>query len=1341
MVCVPDGYIRGGDDFADHPWSNWARTIRLNIPRWLCPASLTDLVDIVRQASATGVELHALGSGWAFEDVALSRDWMVNLDKLNKPLTNVVDAALTDGRRAAHDGPGEEKLFHVEAGIKIVDLNEALDAAGLAMITLGGANGQSLAGALSTSTHGGDVRLPPIADLVQAIHLVTVGGQEVWIERASAPVTTDERLRPVLPCGQTRIRRDDDLFNAALVACGRFGVIYSVVLKVRPRYRLAEHTTRQPVSSMLARLLAGVEDGSGLAPLLDSLPDPPVALNADLTAPSRFLQVAFTSLGQADCWITQRWPTADPEDLHPVLPRPWCGHVASAFILLGAATALEQEAGLVALIPLVGVVWAAQLLMRANELKLAIADNPTTGEATARAVTAAWESGLGIIVPKINEKSIADRLDKSVNGGRRGPSHLIMTGGREEPDCFRGLSTELIFPGHTRAYLDYLARLISAGDKFQQAGYISLRFSAPSGALLSMHNLAAPYVVSIEVACLAGLPESKAWMEFAERSAKTFGGRPHWGQGHHLTADEVRRLYPEATLERWREALRGVSGTARTFSNAFTRRCGLEPAAIPRAATVGRIRVTTGPFAGVGAGSERVYSPDEYGNIEVDLGDTDLGESRMGVLSFANVGAADLQVGVAALEGDWGPADIRVDVSSPAATGETTKVVLLFSPSLVGPVTGQVILSASAAATPRFRVGLRGSGHGPDLTADHSHLDFGEIEVGGSGARTLRLHNSGDREAQISGLAITADSPGDFEVRPEGAIVPPGQSADLTVTYTPTRPGPTRANLVLYLRRGPGHRRMEVTLGGMGIAPVAVVVPDTLVFPGVPIRRAGSWQGVEIFNQGTAALRFGDLTFAGDFEAMLTDTSPLAPGRSRTLLVRFRPTRPGPRSGAVLLTGNTIGDPPAVSCTGTGLAEPLLVLDPPDADFGTQPVGTVGAIHRVRLANDGVADLHVVSVHLAGAHPGDFAVAQPVAGLPLAPEAWQVLGVLFLPTATGSRSAELVVTSDAFGSPHVVPLTGHGIPAPALTVTPTALDFAATPAGEHHTGLSVTVVNNGAAQIELVDIQIVGADDFAAPSGVLPVVVPIGGRQAFDVGYAPRSVGDHSAELVFRSAAGDTATVTLRGTGTGASLVFDLPETDFGLWLVGANSELKEVTLTNTGNVVADLGSLVIEGDFFGRDGCAGLPLGPGRSCAVRVRFRPSGVGIRTGAIVVSDLHGGVHRTVLRGIGGMPVAAIQPSTMDLGTADLSGAEGEVVVSNTGAWPLTLHDPVVTGPGAADFTLPVSGDGAVVAAGSHTTIRVRFVPSAAGERTALLRFTSNAAGSPHEVALRGTGLMP
>jgi hypothetical protein len=210
MVCRPG--VFSGSDTANVLWTNRDASTTRVIGHLFEPDALPDLVEKVIQATEQGRELHALGSGWAFEDLAVSPDWVISLHRLTGQLTNVVDAALTDFWQTQHnDSGGTRRLVHFEAGVEIGLLNDALAGLGLAMPTLGGANGQTLVGALATSTRGGDINRPPLPDVVRALHLVTVGGQELWIEPSTAPVTVDARLRAVLPCPDTKIIRDDQL--------------------------------------------------------------------------------------------------------------------------------------------------------------------------------------------------------------------------------------------------------------------------------------------------------------------------------------------------------------------------------------------------------------------------------------------------------------------------------------------------------------------------------------------------------------------------------------------------------------------------------------------------------------------------------------------------------------------------------------------------------------------------------------------------------------------------------------------------------------------------------------------------------------------------------------------------------------------------------------------------------------------------------------------------------------------------------------------------------------------------------------------------------------------------
>jgi hypothetical protein len=267
MACVPDDDDLTLTSQDDYRWQNFVQTIDYTVPRYFEPRSLGDLAWITRRAEAEGRRVKAVGSGWSIEDMATSRDWMVDLRHLNHRLDYLVEPgmgarALTDEwQRLQFGDSDEERLVHVEAGIKIIDLNRSLQP-GLAMVTLGGAQGQQLAGTFSTGTHRSDYEHAPLCDLIQAVHLVTTNGEEVWIESSRRPVTRDDAsLRAVLPCAHTRIIRDDDALDAVVCGMGRFGIIYSCVVLVTRAFRLAEWTEYLDWTEVSAALASGIGRG------------------------------------------------------------------------------------------------------------------------------------------------------------------------------------------------------------------------------------------------------------------------------------------------------------------------------------------------------------------------------------------------------------------------------------------------------------------------------------------------------------------------------------------------------------------------------------------------------------------------------------------------------------------------------------------------------------------------------------------------------------------------------------------------------------------------------------------------------------------------------------------------------------------------------------------------------------------------------------------------------------------------------------------------------------------------------------------------------------------------
>ena len=151
--------------------------------------------------------------------------------------------------------------------------------------------------------------MPPFPDMVMAMHLVTIDGREVWVERASQPITDDVPLAMALACKDAEIVRNDALFNSMLVGFGRFGVVYSYVLRVQPAFRLAEWTCKIPRLSLTTLLRNGIASGQFLRPLLNVLSAPPAPLGALDVSNPRGLEVAFDSLNTDQCFVKRRWLT------------------------------------------------------------------------------------------------------------------------------------------------------------------------------------------------------------------------------------------------------------------------------------------------------------------------------------------------------------------------------------------------------------------------------------------------------------------------------------------------------------------------------------------------------------------------------------------------------------------------------------------------------------------------------------------------------------------------------------------------------------------------------------------------------------------------------------------------------------------------------------------------------------------------------------------------------------------------------------------------------------------------------------------------------------------------
>jgi hypothetical protein len=191
--------------------------------------TVRELCQIVGEAVAAGKRLRCLGRRWSISPVATTEGWLLDLSD--------VSTAKWLGVRELHPTIGARReLAHilVGAGASIRWLNWELHRAGWSIQTSGASNGQAVAGAIATGTHGSSFHVGALHDTVAAVHVVVGPTEHWWVEPASAPLTADD-FAPRL--GATLVR-DDELFAALATSLGSLGIVAGVVFRCVPNFWL-----------------------------------------------------------------------------------------------------------------------------------------------------------------------------------------------------------------------------------------------------------------------------------------------------------------------------------------------------------------------------------------------------------------------------------------------------------------------------------------------------------------------------------------------------------------------------------------------------------------------------------------------------------------------------------------------------------------------------------------------------------------------------------------------------------------------------------------------------------------------------------------------------------------------------------------------------------------------------------------------------------------------------------------------------------------------------------------------------------------------------------------------
>lgn len=217
--------------------------------------TISALEGIIGDAINDQKRLRALGGGWSLSTAAVTDGRLINTQNLNWRFP-IGAGGVSTGY------PGDPSLLmYMQAGMSVAVANNALfeQTRQQALKTSGASNGQTMAGAFSTGTHGSRFQFGAMQDYVVALHIIAGPGRVLWLERASYPVLRDDIVAGV----GAQLIRDDTIFNSALVSFGSFGIIYGIVIETEPLYLLEEERHLLPLDARLRQAMLTL-DFSGI---------------------------------------------------------------------------------------------------------------------------------------------------------------------------------------------------------------------------------------------------------------------------------------------------------------------------------------------------------------------------------------------------------------------------------------------------------------------------------------------------------------------------------------------------------------------------------------------------------------------------------------------------------------------------------------------------------------------------------------------------------------------------------------------------------------------------------------------------------------------------------------------------------------------------------------------------------------------------------------------------------------------------------------------------------------------------------------------------------------------
>lgn len=481
---------------------------------------------------------------------------------------------------------------------------------------------------------------------------------------------------------------------------------------------------------------------------------------------------------------------------------------------------------------------------------------------------------------------------------------------------------------------------------------------------------------------------------------------------------------------------------------------------------------------------------------------------------------------------------------------------------------------------------------------------------------------------------------------------------------------------------------------GIGTTPTIRVSPTTVSFGSVAIGDEEP-KTITITNIGGGELTVSALELTPTSSSDFVFEPPALPrklqrNQSMTFEVIYRPQNVGADTGRIIVRSSDRANPAVNVDLRTLDIGPSILVEPDPLDFGVVERGMTKTLSATIL-NEGFAPLIIDNMTTVSG--SDFAVTSPTTfPLTIEPGESAPMSATYTPSGCAPDIEVIeIYSNDANRNPYQLGVKGQP-PGPAISATPTAVNFGATDLGTTATKV-VTLKSVGTAALRVSAI-FTGAGSDTAFSIQMPPTTPasLNANQTLDVtvAFRPSMAGFARGALVVSSDDCDKPQyqIPLEGIGTEgpAALIQVSPSTiNFGNVAQGTMSE-RQMTVTSIGQLPLQVSGVSLAmgtPSTFSLPQTAGftLPACTGTPCPsqnVTVRFAPTAVGAAMGTAVVASNAANEPRAQvgLQGTGTMGATCslrVTPGTLNF---------GDVAINTTRDLSVTLQN---NGSGSCTFT--------------------------------------------------------